>query len=210
MQIMLCTEVADTDGVLRCQDDRLVSFRLFGHASATAISEQNRNISVSIPSNRVREGDRAYLFIDGAYFQKTVEALSPRICADKLVPIKYPQLAHRFQRIIYYDALPSQKSGQSRSDHERMYERKRQFLNELRRTPNFHVRDGITRIRGGASSRLEQKGVDTWLAIDALQYAFRGIIDTAEVITGDLDLYPLFEALVLSDVSARGQLESIF
>lgn len=71
-------------------------------------------------------------------------------------------------------------------------------------TTGFHVRDGFTRVRPQKGQILEQKGVDTWIAIDALQYAFRGVIDVAEIVTGDLDLYPLFEALL--QTNTRGVL----
>lgn len=55
-------------------------------------------------------------------------------------------------------------------------------------------------------ARLEQKGVDTWIAVDVLSLAFRDVFDIANIITGDLDLYPLFEAL--QQTKARGRLIS--
>lgn len=139
---------------------------------------------------------RKYLFIDGNYFQKTIQSQAKRIGIDITVPIDYTLLSAKYERVIYYDALPSQKKNQNDSDYEKDFDEKQLFLNSLRMLPKFHVRDGVTRMRPRAKDGIEQKGVDTWLAIEVLQYAFRNTIDVAEVITGDLDLYPLFEALV--------------
>lgn len=144
---------------------------------------------------------RKYLFIDGNYFQRAISSISKRIGDSIEVPIDYSFLGKGFERIIYYDALPAKKSNQSQEDFEREFNEKQEFLNNLRLQPKYHVRDGYTRMRPKASGGIEQKGVDTWLAIEVLQYAFRNTIDIAEIITGDLDLYPLFEALVQTNTT---------
>lgn len=144
---------------------------------------------------------RKYLFIDGNYFQRAISSISKRIGPDIEVPIDYSLLGKDFERIIYYDALPIKKSNQTQENFEKEFREKQDFLNNLRLQPKYHVRDGYTRMRPKASGGIEQKGVDTWLAIEVLQYAFRNTIDVAEVITGDLDLYPLFEALVQTNTT---------
>ena len=165
------------------------------------------SLMVSLTGNPYppRTAKRKYLFIDGEYFQKAIAKLSESVGFDEPIPIDYPSVAREFDRVIYYDALPVERPNQGRTQYDTEFEKKRDFLNGLRRNPGFHVRDGVTRVRSNRGrSHIEQKGVDTWLAIDVLQYAFRGIIDTAEIITGDLDLYPLFEALV--QTNTRGVL----
>jgi len=137
-----------------------------------------------------------YLFVDGGYLQNTLISLGKRMGLAESAPIDFEVLSSQYDRTIYFDALPAKKPNQDQADFDKAFDAKRTFLNNLRRIRNFHVRDGFTRIRPRANSGLEQKGVDTWLAIEALQYAFKGTIDVAEIITGDLDLYPLFEALV--------------
>lgn len=144
---------------------------------------------------------RKYLFIDGNYFQMTVSSQSKRIGENIQIPIDYERLSKGFTRVIYYDSLPVKKKNQSDSEFEEVYTEKQNFLNHLRLLPNYHVRDGFTRMRPRANGGIEQKGVDTWLAIEVLQYAFRNIIDVAEIITGDLDLYPLFEALLQTNTT---------
>ena len=146
--------------------------------------------------------EHRYLFIDGPYFENVKQSIGAQIAPNAIVPIDYIKLGNGFERIIYFDALPVKKSGQSPEEFQAEYDEKVSFLDGLRRVPRMHVRDGLTRVR--ARTGREQKGVDTWIAIEAMQYAFRGIITEATVITGDLDLYPLFEALL--QTNTRGVL----
>jgi hypothetical protein len=67
-------------------------------------------------------------------------------------------------------------------------------------TPHIHVRSGVSRYRRRRG--LEQKGVDILLAIEALQHAALGNIDTACFMLSDLDFYPLFDALVQTRVKS--------
>jgi hypothetical protein len=67
-------------------------------------------------------------------------------------------------------------------------------------TGNFHVRSGESRFRRRRG--LEQKGVDILLAIEALQHATLGNVDTACFMLSDLDFYPLFDALVQTRVKS--------
>ena len=148
---------------------------------------------------------RKYLFIDGAYFEKAVDSISKSVGFNDLIPIDYYRISSEFERVIYYDALPVRRPNQIETKYTEEFKKKNDFLNSLKKIPGFHVKDGVTRIRDNKNGpAIEQKGVDTWLAIDVLQYAFRGIIDTAEIITGDLDLYPLFETLI--QTNTRGVL----
>lgn len=135
-----------------------------------------------------------YLFIDGGYLEKVVDDFSQRLGLAHRLPIDFAKVGPSYDRAIYYDAIPVRKKGEPEEDYERRLDEKIRFFDGLRDMPNFHVRDGITRYTRRRGQ--EQKGVDTLLAIDVLQYAFRGTIDSAEIITGDLDLYPLFEALL--------------
>jgi uncharacterized LabA/DUF88 family protein len=141
-----------------------------------------------------------YLFIDGNYFQKTVEELSKRIDDNIVIPIDYNIMGKNYERIIYYDSLPTKKRNQTDGEFEKQFSKKQDFLNEIRLHPKYHVRDGYTRMRPRATGGVEQKGVDTWLAIEVMQFAYKNTIDVAEIITGDLDLYPLFEALLQTKV----------
>jgi len=136
------------------------------------------------------------LFIDGAFLNRLARDFVQEFEPDSSVSIDYSRLSARYDRTIFYDALPVKKPAQSQESFAEKFEAKRRYLNDLRKIPNFHVRDGYTRNRPSADSRIEQKGVDTWIAVDVLLYALRGNIDVADVYTTDLDLYPMFEALL--------------
>ncbi len=115
--------------------------------------------------------------------------------------IDYNKIGAQFERIIYYDSLPVKKKNQNNDEFKKEFDEKQDFLNQIRLQPKYHVRDGYTRMRPRATGGIEQKGVDTWLAIEVMQFAFKNTIDIAEIITGDLDLYPLFEALVQTNTT---------
>ena len=75
-----------------------------------------------------------------------------------------------------------------------------ELFNRLSISPNLHVRSGISRYRKRRG--LEQKGVDILLAVEALQHATLGNIDTACFMLSDLDFYPVFDALVQTRVKS--------
>lgn len=137
-----------------------------------------------------------YLFVDGVFFERVISQFLKDLDFMEEDAVDYSKLAESFDRVIYYDALPVKKKNQTAEDYAEKFKFKRDFLNRIREQQLFHVRDGYTRNRPKENSRIEQKGVDTWIAVDALKYALSGVIDEAVVITSDLDLYPLFEALV--------------
>lgn len=112
-------------------------------------------------------------------------------------------------RGIFYDALPVKKPTESDADHAGRLKAKATFLDAIRSHPNFSVRDGLTRLKAGSGSAevrssLEQKGVDTWIAVDAIRYALMGLADEIHIYTSDSDIYPVFEAL--KETRCRGTL----
>ena len=112
-------------------------------------------------------------------------------------------------RTVYYDALPVKKAKQTKADFEEIETKKLDFLNNIRAYPNMQVKDGITRLKTegrkkDASEVLEQKGVDTWIAVDAVKYALTGVAEEIEIITADSDIYPVFE--VIRETRAKGVL----
>lgn len=137
-----------------------------------------------------------YLFIDGAFLDRIARDFARQFEPDSNIKIDYARLSRNYERTIFYDALPVRKSNQTQEAFSEKFEAKRRYFGDLRKIPNFHVRDGYTRNRPNADSHIEQKGVDTWIAVDVLLYALRGNIDVAQIYTSDLDLYPMFEALL--------------
>lgn len=109
-------------------------------------------------------------------------------------------------RTIYYDALPVQKTGESEIEFQKKLEQKLDFLNSIRMHRDMQVKDGITRLKTpdrvkAASQRLEQKGVDTWIAVDAVKLALTAAANDIEIFTSDSDIYPAFD--VIRETSAK-------
>lgn len=150
-----------------------------------------------------------YKLIDGAFFTKLLSDYGRHLGVDLLPTYRWHSLQAHAHRTIFYDALPSKKSGQTEDEFLANERDKEEFLNSLRRLPNMQVRDGLTRLRTKGNKEhmkkvLEQKGVDTWIAVDALRYALTGVADEIHIYTSDADLYPVFEAL--QDTRCRGVL----
>ena len=74
-------------------------------------------------------------------------------------------------------------------------EEQQAFFDELQRYEGFHVRLGSL---SGTSRRFRQKEVDIFLAVDALEHAFRKNLSAITLIAGDLDFVPLVDSLVRS------------
>ena len=109
-------------------------------------------------------------------------------------------LTQGYDRVFYYDALPAKKASECETDWRLRHDQKEALFNKLSISPRLHVRSGISRYR--KRRRLEQKGVDILLAIEALQHATLGNIDVACFMLSDLDFYPIFDALVQTRVKS--------
>jgi uncharacterized LabA/DUF88 family protein len=137
-----------------------------------------------------------YQFIDGHYFESYCSKPEQLLGVPFFHEIDFFSVASGCDRLYYFDALPVKKENQSDSDFGTDLDKKEKFLDGIRCRPKCHVRDGISRLRGrNKNNRIEQKGVDTLLAIEVLQLIYRNVVDVAEIVTGDIDFYPLFEAL---------------
>lgn len=135
-----------------------------------------------------------YLFIDGGCFQKFTEEMA--VFAQDYdiddTTIKYERVGFHYDRVFYYDGLPEKKDNQSEAEFEAEIRAAEELFHDIGTTPNFNVRPALTR----GSRRRRQKGVDVLLAIECFTHALRNNVDEATVMTSDLDLYPLFEALL--------------
>lgn len=153
--------------------------------------------------NLVRHVSTHYMFIDGAYLSKRVEALA-RIFGSA------PKLDYRkikselgnvtstnrglITRVFYYDCLNDvRSSNESEEAFDGRVKSQEQFFDELRAIEGFHVREGSV---SGHGKKLRQKKVDVLLAVEMLTHAVRGNMDVAHLLAGDLDFKPVVDALV--------------
>jgi uncharacterized LabA/DUF88 family protein len=144
----------------------------------------------------------SYLFIDGGFLQRLI-AQAADSYGIELNPLElnYSNIGARFARTFYYDAWPARKN-EKEEEYEAIISLKQKLFDRINRTPNMHVRPGLTRNRSPKKT-LEQKGVDILLAIDVLKHASLRNIAQAHIMTTDLDFFPLFEALLDTPVSVN-------
>lgn len=163
-------------------------------------------------AGRIVVAHSIYRLIDGPFLYGVCMDACKLIGAESF-ELNLQALCGSSYRTVYYDALPIKKAKQTEVEFDEIEAKKLGFLNTMRAHPNMQVKDGITRLktegrRRDASEVLEQKGVDTWIAVDAVKYALTGIADEIEILTSDSDIYPAFE--VIRETRSRGVLKYEF
>ena len=123
--------------------------------------------------------ERVCIFIDGSNFYHGLKnnigktnidfyKLSLLLCGDE----------RKLIRTYYYNA-PLKKD-----EDERKYKSQQRFFTMLKSIPYLEMKLGRLVYRGGIPI---EKGVDIYLAIDMLKYAFDDVYDTAILVSGDGD-----------------------
>lgn len=134
-----------------------------------------------------------FLFVDAASlnmrFKDVQKALNEKQSLNKA------RLFERFDKIFYYDAIPTKSPKETSEDFEKRQAEKQLELSQVARIPNCHVRTGVARFDRRRGS-LRQKAVDVYLAIEAFEHAIGNICDEIHLIESDFDFLPLCEALV--------------
>ena len=136
--------------------------------------------------------DKAVVFIDGGYYNKVRKNVfrEPDIKLDKFSENLCN--AHNCERLrtYFYDCMPYQ-SNPPTTDESRRYAQKDAFIYNLKQLPRFDVRLGRLQKIG---NDFKQKGVDVLLSVDLTNYANRGRMDKAILVTGDSDFVPAIKA----------------
>lgn len=147
----------------------------------------NQNIKDRMP-------DIKYLFVDGGYLDRVLCKVSQDFFGSKTpVPIDYSKAFGGYNKVFYYHSLPSKREKERDEDFEIRLQKKKDLFDELRLLPNIHVFEGLT---SGKGKSARQKGVDIMIAVDMLRHSFRGNMNKATLLTGDLDFKPLLDALI--------------
>ena len=89
-------------------------------------------------------------------------------------------------RTYYYNAPVNQ------ADNEAIIQVEQRFFNELKQLPDLQLRLGRLEHRDGG---VVEKGVDIYLAVDMLRYAYNDIYDIAILISNDGDFSEAVNAL---------------
>ncbi len=136
--------------------------------------------------------EETYLFVDGAYLERTIAAHSEYYFGEDLV-LDFERLGAGALKAFYYDAYPSRKQGESEADYQQEVSSADRKFNRISSHRGWHVNFGFTR---GSGKKIRQKGVDVQLAMDAYTHCVRGNFKNITLLTGDLDFYPLIKSLV--------------
>lgn len=152
---------------------------------------------------RAQKG-KPYLFVDGNCLRAEINAFVRRVFGIQHLSDAWsvPQLS-TFEKTFFYDALPSRPEAERDPAFEEKLQQRRAELARIGSLPNTHVRTGHTQTRSGREKRLEQKGVDIQLAVDALSLASRGAFREITILTGDLDFRPLLDELVMMGLTVE-------
>jgi uncharacterized LabA/DUF88 family protein len=144
------------------------------------------------------------LYVDGGGLDAAIDDLR-RSLGVATVEFDYLKLGQRFgaARTLYYDAWPGLSDQVTDEAIQSARDKKGAFFEKIASLDGVHVRTGTTRWeRKGPDKKWKpnQKAVDVLLAVDVTRDALLGNIDRALILTSDLDFYPVFEALLQSQV----------
>ena len=137
---------------------------------------------------------RKFFYVDAGYVKSAVQRCCRQIGLVPPTGFRWP-LGEKFQgdRINIYDAPPPQKNGETDADYANRLTDFHDAMELLNASPNFVVRLGYIRGKGGKS---RQKGVDVRMAVEMLNNAMLGRIEEVVLVSGDLDFKPVVDTLV--------------
>ena len=138
-----------------------------------------------------------YLFVDGSNFRQYFNDYTQK-WFEQEVEFDFQKIKHYFlaEKAFYYDCIDDIKRD-SETDQE-FEERKilqEEKLNRIREVEGCHVHLGSLR-KAKKLKKRGQKEVDVMLAVQMMEHAFRGNMNKAVLLSGDLDFRPLVESLV--------------
>ena len=145
-------------------------------------------------------GKMSYLFIDGGCLRQMAIAASEDYVDYDFTKIDFSKVAKEYTKTFYYDAHPPRKTQETEEDYSKRIDPQDSFFDSLRTIRGMHVYEGDSRRRRRV---VEQKKVDVMIAVDMLTHAFRGNMHKATILTADLDLKPLIDALVQNGMQVQ-------
>jgi uncharacterized LabA/DUF88 family protein len=130
--------------------------------------------------------ERVCIYIDGSNFYHSLKDECGRARLDLSAFSKRLLGSRHLVRTYYYNAALCENADK---DEKRKQQR---FFETVRRLPYFDVRLGRMEPRGGT---FVEKGVDVAIAVDMITMAFRGIYDTAILVSCDGDYVKAIDAI---------------
>ncbi|MCK9632173.1 MAG: NYN domain-containing protein [Methanoregula sp.] len=130
---------------------------------------------------------RVCVFIDGSNFYHGIKHHIGKTNIDfNKLSLTLCNSERELVRTYYYNAPVNQE------DNEAIYKSQQRFFNELKKLPDLQLRLGRLEHKSGG---VKEKGVDIYLAVDMLRYAYNNIYDVAILISSDGDFSEAVNAL---------------
>jgi uncharacterized LabA/DUF88 family protein len=161
-------------------------------ADEIAICREAQDFEMSFSTPHLHERV-TYFFIDAGSLRGHLDQASAKLFGGQKFHIDYKKLRIGYTKAFLYDAVPVKKSDESESDYQDRVRSINDELSAAARVDGLHVYTGDLRFRKKKGN--EQKKVDILIAVDMLTHAFRRNMDSAVLLTGDLDFKPLLDAL---------------
>lgn len=136
---------------------------------------------------------KQYLYVDAGYLDKALKSISEEYFEETPLLVEPERLTTNFDKVFYYDCFPHMHKEETKEAYEARTKPKEEFFDQFRRTNSVLLRTGEIRGRG---RNARQKGVDVNIAVEMLTAAHNRTVERMTLLAGDLDFYPLLEALV--------------
>jgi uncharacterized LabA/DUF88 family protein len=147
--------------------------------------------------SNISQKQTTYLFVDGSNFRQYFNETTQKWFGQE-VEFDFGKIKDFFkaEKAFYYDCINDIKNDQETDEEfeERVNEQEEK-LNEICEVEGCHVFLGSLR-RAKKQKKRGQKEVDVMLAVQMMEHAFRGNMNKAVLLSGDLDFRPLVESLV--------------
>lgn len=134
----------------------------------------------------------AAIFIDGGYLDYVLRKQFSQARIDYGALVQAMSADYTLLRAYYYHCLPYQGSPPTEEERTRLAGMQK-FVDRLRRLQKFEVRLGKLAYRGldaAGKPILEQKRVDSTLAVDLVLHAAKRNVEKVVLLTGDSDFLP--------------------
>ena len=139
------------------------------------------------------EEQRVAIFIDGSNLYHNLRRYNIKTTFEEI--IKKVETKRKIVDIFYYTALLDKSIDEER------YKRHKEFLEKIKKIPNFHVVLCNLRkvILKDGSINFTIKGDDVYLATDLIKGAYENLYDVAIIISGDADFIPAIKLIQKKD-----------
>jgi len=130
---------------------------------------------------------RVCVFVDGSNFYHGIKHNIGKTNVDfNKLSLSLCTTGRELVRTYYYNAPVNQE------DDPELYKSQQRFFDGLKRMPDLQLRLGRLEKRNGV---VKEKGVDIYLAVDMLRYAYNNIYDDAILVSSDGDFSEVVNAV---------------